>query len=82
MRIAVDATALYGRYGGVEYALWNLLSALAREDEENEYSLYIPRDGPPPALLENFPARFRWVRLPFDGAEKLKRNSRLSRRSA
>jgi glycosyltransferase involved in cell wall biosynthesis len=73
MRIAVDATALYGRYGGVEYALWNLLFALHRVDVHNEYCLYIPRDGPPPELLERFAAHWRWVRLPFRGAEKLGR---------
>lgn len=73
MRIAVDATALYGRYSGVEYALWNLLFALSREDEFNEYCVYIPRDGPPLSHLNSFNARWRWVRLPFYGAEKGKR---------
>ncbi|HEY0073133.1 MAG TPA: hypothetical protein VGB77_03455, partial [Abditibacteriaceae bacterium] len=28
LRIALDGTALYGVYGGVEYSLWNLLLAL------------------------------------------------------
>jgi glycosyltransferase involved in cell wall biosynthesis len=73
MRIGIDASALYGRYGGVEYALWNLLVALHAEDARNEYVLYIPRDGPPPARLQNFNARWKWKRLPFFGAQKLRR---------
>jgi glycosyltransferase involved in cell wall biosynthesis len=73
MRIGIDATALYGRYGGVEYALWNLLVALHAEDAHNEYHLYIPCDGPPRARLGNFNARWRWHRLPFHGAQKLRR---------
>ncbi len=73
MRIGIDATALYGRYGGVEYALWNLLVALRAEDARHEYVLYIPHDGPPPAHLKIFDARWRWKRLPFYGAQKLRR---------
>lgn len=73
MRIAVDATALYGRYGGVEYALWNLLCALHAEDTQHEYCIYIPGDGPPPASLKKFNARWRWIRLPFTGRQKLQR---------
>jgi glycosyltransferase involved in cell wall biosynthesis len=73
MRIAIDATALYGRYGGVEYALWNLLYALGAQGDATEYTVYIPHDGPPPALLDAFSARWRWVRLPFCGREKLRR---------
>lgn len=73
MRIGIDATALYGRYGGVEYALWNLLVGLHAEDAHGEYVLYIPRDGPPPARLQKFNARWQWKRLPFCGAQKLRR---------
>lgn len=73
MRIAVDATALYGRYGGVEYSLWNLLCGLNAQDTQHEYCVYIPADGPPPALLQSFNARWRWVRLPFEGRQKLRR---------
>ena len=73
MRIGIDATALYGRYGGVEYALWNLLNALSREDQTNQYCVYIPGDGPPQRLLKSFPSRWRWVRLPFRGTQKLRR---------
>ena len=73
MRIAVDATALYGRYGGVEYSLWNLLCALHAQDAQHEYSVFIPHDGPPPAQLHAFDSRWRWIRLPFRGEEKLRR---------
>lgn len=73
MRIGVDATALYGRYGGVEYSLWNLLGALCAEDLHNQYCVFIPHDGPPPEQLRVFNARWRWIRLPFCGAEKLRR---------
>ena len=73
MRIGIDASALYGRYGGVEYALWNLLVALHAEDAHNEYVVYIPHDGPPPARLQNFNARWKWKRLSFCGAQKLRR---------
>jgi len=73
MRIGVDATALYGRYGGVEYSLWNLLCALGAENTRDEYRVFIPRDGPPPAQLRAFDARWRFIRLPFRGDEKLRR---------
>jgi glycosyltransferase involved in cell wall biosynthesis len=73
MRIAIDGSALYGRYGGVEYALWNLLCALDAQDNTAEYVVYIPHDGPPASLLDAFSMRWRWVRLPFRGGEKLRR---------
>ena len=65
MRIGIDATALYGRYGGVEYSLWNLLDALKSEvqGEHLEYSVYIPQDGPSPELLHAFPSNWRWNAL-------------------
>lgn len=73
MNIGVDATALYGRYSGVEYSLWNLLGGLNVVDTENNYTIYVPHDGPPEVHLTNFGARWRWVRLPFDGADKARR---------
>lgn len=73
LNIGLDATALYGRYGGVEYALWNLLSALNVVDEDNYYTVYIPHNGPPAERLKNFNQRWRWVRLPFDGERKARR---------
>jgi glycosyltransferase involved in cell wall biosynthesis len=80
MRIGIDGTALYGRYGGVEYALWNLLVALQASEGSApagpsalEYVVYVPHDGPPPANLDRFGLRWRWVRLPFKGADKGRR---------
>ena len=73
LNIGLDATALYGRYGGVEYALWNLLSALNAVDEINHYTVYIPHNGPPAARLKQFNPRWRWMRLPFEGEQKARR---------
>jgi glycosyltransferase involved in cell wall biosynthesis len=73
MHIAVDGTALYGRYNGVEYALWNLLSAINVIDGVNLYTVYIPADGPPPERLAVFGPRWRWIRLPFTGGAKFRR---------
>lgn len=73
MRIGIDATALYGNYGGVEYALWNLLCALQEVDLQHEYRVYIPGDGPDAGQVSGFSERWRWVRLPFRGAERARR---------
>jgi glycosyltransferase involved in cell wall biosynthesis len=73
MHIAVDGTALYGRYNGVEYALWNLLAALRGIDTQNRYTVYIPQDGPPAERLAAFGSRWNWVLLPFEGGNKLRR---------
>ena len=73
MRIGVDATALYGRYGGVEYSLWNLLGALRVENSSHEFRVFIPNDGPPPAQLRAFDENWKFIRLPFRGEEKLRR---------
>jgi len=73
MRIGIDATALYGRYGGVQYAVWNLLFALSRLAHGNEYIVYIPANGPPPRLRQKFDARLHWRILPFNGQQRLKR---------
>ncbi len=78
MRIGVDATALYGRFGGVEYALWNLLAAL-RECEElgliprSQWKVWIPRDGPLAQARRLFPSNWRWEALGFEGQHKLRR---------
>lgn len=73
MHIGIDATALYGRYNGVEYALWNGLRALAELRSKHFYSVWIPEDGPGMAELESFGSRWRWHRLPFPGSNKLRR---------
>jgi glycosyltransferase involved in cell wall biosynthesis len=73
MHIGIDATALYGRYGGVQYAVWNLLFALSRQDHDNEYIVYIPANGPPLRLRQKFDSRWQWRVLPFNGQQRLKR---------
>lgn len=73
MRIGIDATALYGRYGGVQYAVWNLLFALSRQKNEHEYVVYIPANGPPQRLRQKFDEAWQWRILPFKGQERLRR---------
>lgn len=73
MRIGIDATALYGRYGGVQYAVWNLLFALSCQESDHEYIVYIPANGPPPRLRQKFDVRWQWRILAFNGQERLKR---------
>ncbi len=73
MKIAFDATALYGRWGGIENALWQTFLALQRLgdelDDANQYLVLAARDAP------QMPAhpRWQWRRLPFDGAAKARR---------
>jgi glycosyltransferase involved in cell wall biosynthesis len=73
MRIGIDATALYGRYGGVQYAVWNLLFALCRQENDHEYIVYIPANGPPQRLRQKFDSRWQWRVLPFNGQQRLTR---------
>jgi glycosyltransferase involved in cell wall biosynthesis len=78
MRIGVDATALFGRFGGVEYALWNLLLALREAEERGllapcSWTVWVPRDGPLREARRAFPPSWRWERLPFAGADKARR---------
>src|SRR5688500_18335160 len=65
LRIALDGTALYGVYGGVEYSLWNLLLALQSLDSPHHWTVFIPHDGPPDTQLAAFGAQWQWRRLPF-----------------
>lgn len=71
MTIAFDATALYGRFGGVETLLWQMFSALRALDTENHYLVWVPADAPAPPAPPN--ERWQWRRLPFEGAHKLRR---------
>ena len=68
MKIAFDATALYGRRGGIENALHHTFSHLRALDRENHYLVFVPRDAPEPPN-----PRWEWRRLPFDGHEKARR---------
>lgn len=71
MRIIWDATALYGRFGGIENAIWHTLEQLALVDEKNDYLICVPADAPDaPAFVDE---RFVWHRLPFRGSQKARR---------
>ena len=71
MRIGMDATALYGRFGGIENSIWHLLSELRILDTQNDYLVWVPADAPEPPEPPN--ARWQWRRLPFPGAAKARR---------
>ncbi|MBW3636750.1 MAG: glycosyltransferase family 4 protein [Armatimonadetes bacterium] len=71
MKIAFDATALYGRFGGIENALWHTFSHLRALDGENQYLVFVPRDAPAPPPPHN--PRWEWRRLPFEGRDKARR---------
>ncbi len=73
LRIAIDGTALYGVYGGVEYSLWNLLAALKDLQTPHQFTVFIPHDGPPDERLESFGSHWQWRRLPFCGTAKARR---------
>lgn len=71
MRIAFDATALYGRFGGIENAIWRLFQELAALDCDTSFLAYVPADAPePPRELGK---NWQWRRLPFRGAQKMRR---------
>ena len=70
MRIVWDATALYGRFGGIENAIWHTLEQLRFVDEANEYLICVPADAPELPFVDE---RFRWHRLPFQGIQKARR---------
>ncbi|HEX8463273.1 MAG TPA: glycosyltransferase family 1 protein [Abditibacterium sp.] len=71
MKIAFDATALYGPLGGIENALWQTFSRLRALDNQHDTLVFVPRDAPEPPAPFN--PRWTWHRLPFDGADKLRR---------
>lgn len=71
MKIAFDATALYGRFGGIENALWHTFAGLRALDSPHEFLVFVPRDAPAAPFPDD--ARWTWQRLPFDGAHKMRR---------
>ena len=78
MTIGIDGTALYGKFGGVELSLWNLLLAqneleINRAVPARRWTVYLPHDGPPPAQLQPFGLNWRFVRLSFRGEHKARR---------
>lgn len=73
LHIAIDGTALYGVFGGVEYSLWNLLKALRDLETPHRFTVFIPQDGPGDAVFSDFGPAWQWRRLPFRGASKARR---------
>lgn len=71
MKIALDATAFYGRFGGIENALWQTLRALSQLPQGNEFHIFVPQNAPQP--FPEFPNHWNWRRLPFRGVEKARR---------
>ncbi len=70
VKIALDATPLYGRLGGIERALWQTLLALHELDLPHTFEVFVPRDAPAsPFTKENW----HWRPLPFEGAAKERR---------
>jgi glycosyltransferase involved in cell wall biosynthesis len=72
LKIVLDATALYGQFGGIETALWQTISHLNSLNSDHEFVVYIPRDAPD---LEATLAHPLWKieRLSFAGSQKLRR---------
>ncbi len=70
MKIALDATPLCGRFGGIENALWQTLGALHDLDLSHEFEVFVPLDGPESPLWK---PNWKWRRLAFEGARKTRR---------
>jgi len=70
MKIALDATPLWGRFGGIEGALWKTLLALHETSSAHEFHVFVPLDAPDSPFGKS---NWHWRRLPFEGAEKLRR---------
>lgn len=73
MRIVFDATALHGtrgQRGGIENALWQTFAHLRAIDGRHHYLVCIAAD-----TQVDWPSdeRWQWHRLPFRGAQKLRR---------
>ena len=73
MRIVFDATALHGtngQRGGIENALWETFAHLRAIDGRHYYLACIPADT---AVDWPDEPRWKWHRLPFNGAQKARR---------
>jgi len=70
MKIALDATPLFGRFGGIEGALWQTLLALQKLSSPHEFHVFVPADAPPSPFADG---NWHWRRLRFEGAQKLRR---------
>lgn len=70
MKIAFDATPLFGRFGGIERALWQTLLALHELDLPHEFHAFVPLDAPDAPFWK---PNWKWRRLPFPGERKARR---------
>lgn len=70
VKIALDATPLCGRFGGIENALWQTLVALHALDLPCEFHVFVPLDAPESPFWK---ANWMWRRLPFGGERKTRR---------
>ncbi|RYX85397.1 glycosyltransferase family 1 protein [bacterium] len=70
VKIALDATPLYGRLGGIERALWQTLLALHELDLPHSFEVFVPHDAPTSPLSK---PNWHWRRLPFEGEAKARR---------
>lgn len=70
MKIALDATPFFGRFGGIEGALWQTLLALQKLSSPHEFHVFVPADAPPSPVADG---NWHWRRLRFEGAQKLRR---------
>jgi len=70
VKIALDATPLFGRFGGIENALWQTIRALHELDLSHEFDVFVPLDAPDSPLSK---ANWQWRRLAFEGRNKARR---------
>ena len=70
MKIVFDATALYGKRGGIQNALWQTFERLRAQDGDNRYLVCVPADFDGDSTSD---AHWQWHRLPFNGAHKARR---------
>lgn len=66
MNIAIDYSAAARQRAGIGRYTRSLLRALAQQDTENQYALYVPRDALYLDDARAFPKNFRVVRAPLN----------------
>ena len=70
MKIAFDASPLFGQLGGIERALWQTLRALHELELPHEFHVFVPLDAPDSPFQK---PTWNWRRLSFRGEAKLRR---------
>ena len=82
MHIGIDGLHLFGQYGGVQYALTGLLTALRTEHPDDAVTLFAPRDFiglPDVAEEERFHVRRTWFPGRWRSIRSIWRDLRLQR---